>query len=816
MATETPEERRARMQARSPAAVYGNRGALPLAEVTELGAEEVTPGARRINRGESGLRDPQADSQMRIRQNAPMRNTPIPSNPAVEQMGLGERSQEALKRAERFTSATGTITQPALSAQVKPKAVGGVLAAGLGASTTALNAANVYDQTGGDWAETAKQVAYDAPAAIGSTLGAVAGGVLGRRSPAVATSGMLAGGALGDTGGNQIASGIDRLLGGDGMSPLQALQAQNQQTQPRDFYTGDVPLPPGQYQDEAGVIRDAAGAPVDNGAQPMFIPGAPPGDLGRPAPVAAEPEPSVQAAVAEDVPPAAAPAAAATVQAPQQSGFGQTGIGGIVGRTNEQGVTEFSNRGDDVRGASGTFNAGGRLGDGQGTFSTYNGQEALARFERANQIRSAAGLGQNDFQSRQQRAATRATQLIERNSSRINDLMATGDPADRRAAMALQAQNEQLAASVATATEAEGRMGLGQLNAEVQRERTAATQGGLRDYLALAREQARQTQNQASGREDIAARNAETYERDVTNTFAVRDPQTGEASVPPERLAMITQRAPEFAQQREAAMRESIMALQQQAQAGDPAAQAQLKQAKQDYDRFRQDIYRIGNDGKTVELRPVDEWNPTDRKVFFDDIQAQERLQASRTDSIVPDVLGGIVGGALTGLRAPGSPRARLISAAAGAGLGAIGADAIEKQALGTRSTAAQGANNASPLLAANYNSVATEGDNIVATLNDGSVVNLSDLVRSDADPSIARRGNDLLPSYGRGGRTSQYAPVIQTTFDAAAAQLNSPDEATRRQAQDVLAQFARDDALYQSLTPQQRARLPRDKGLGE
>lgn len=826
MATETPEQRRLRLQHTNAGNGF-ERAPLPRPIVEELPMQNQDLGqidsGRRLNRGESGLGDVTQDSRARIRTNAQYRGQPsqgdfFTDRPSQERMGLSERSQEALKRAERFTSAPGTITQSPLQAQVKPKAVGGVLAAGLGASTTALNAASVYDQTGGDWAETAKQVAYDVPAAVGSTLGAVAGGVLGRRSPTVATTGMLAGGALGDTGGNQIASGVDRLLGGDGMSPLQALQAQNQQTQPRDFYTGDVPLPPGQYQDEAGVIRDSAGAPVDNGARPMFTTGAPPGDLGRPAPVAAEPQPSVQAAVAEDVQPAAAaPApAAATVQAPQQSGFGQTGIDGIVGRTNEQGVTEFSNRGDDVRGASGTFNAGGRLGDGQGTFSTYNGQEALARFERANQIRGAAGLGQNDFQSRQQRAATRATQLIERNSSRINDLMATGDPADRRAAAALQAQNEQLAASIATATEAESGVMLGQLNASVERERTAASQSGLRDYLALAREQALQTKNQAAGREDIAARNAETYERDVTNTFAVRDPQTGEASVPPERLAMITQRAPEFAKQREAAMRESIMALQQQAKAGDPTAQAQLEQAKQDYKRFRQDIYRIGSDGKTVELRPVDEWNPTDRKVFFDDIQAQERLQAGRTDSIVPDVLGGIVGGALTGLRAPGSPRARLISAAAGAGLGAIGADAVEKQALGTRSTAAQGANNASPLLAANYNSVTTEGDNIVATLNDGSVVNLSDLVRLDADPSITRRGNDLLPSYGRGGRTSQYAPVIQTTFDAAAARLNSPDEATRRQAQDVLAQFARDDALYQSLTPQQRARLPRNKGLGE
>lgn len=799
MATETPEQRRLRLQHTNAGNGF-ERAPLPRPVVEEIPMQQTdlgqTDATRRLNRGESGLGDVVQDSRTRIRTNQQFRNQPsqgdlFTERPEQERMGLNEKSQAALKRAEQFTAQPGKIIS---EAQVKPRAVGGVLAAGLGASTTALNAAQVYDRTGGDISETAKQVAYDAPAAIGSTLGAVAGGYLGRRSPAVGATGMLAGGALGDTGGNQIASGVDRLLGGDGMSPLQALDAQAPQEQ--------APLTAEEQAIDDQLraldnIEIARRADLNGQSAPVTPTAASPAV----APAAAQ----VQAAQAQ---PAAAPASAAS------NSFGQTGIGGIVGRTNEQGVPEFSNQPTDVQGAQGTYNAGGTLGDGQGTFSTYDGQAALGAFERANQIR--AGGSGNPLADRQAAQARRAEQTIQLNQGRINGLLQSGKPSDIIQARMLERQNEQLYGQITGAGTNQTNLALGELEAQVQRERTAASSSGLRDYLSLAREQAAQTRQQASGREDFAEKNAETYERDVTNTFAVTNPETGEVSVPPERLAMITQRAPEFAQQREAAMRESIMALQQQAKAGDPTAQAQLDQAKQDYKRFQQDIYRIGSDGKTVELRPVDEWNPTDRKVFFDDIQAQERLQAGRTDSIVPDVLGGIVGGALTGLRAPGSPRARLISAAAGAGLGAIGADAVEKQALGTRSTAAQGANNASPLLAANYNSVTTEGDNIVATLNDGSVVNLSDLVRSDADPSIARRGNDLLPSYGRGGRTSQYAPVIQTTFDAAAARLNSPDEATRRQAQDVLAQFARDDALYQSLTPRQRARLPRSKGLGE
>ena len=772
MATETPAQRRLRLA--------GEKAQAEGLENIRGSASRTPPAPEPQGLGDTGRVPPENDPRLRNEGGT----RPLQSSPAH---GFSQRSVDAIDRAKKFTSAVGTITQPPLQAQVKPKAVGGVLAAGLGASTTALNAANVYDQTGGDWAETAKQVAYDAPAAIGSTLGAIAGGVLGRRSPIVATSGMLTGGVLGDTGGNQLASSVDRLLGGDGMSPLQALQAQNQQTQPRDFYAGDVPLPPGQYQDEAGVIRDSAGAPVDNGT-----------------PAAATTAP----AAATTAPAAASTAPAAVTTAPQQSGFGQTGIDGIVGRTNAQGIPEFSNIEADVRGAQGTYNAGGRLGDEQGTFSTYNGREALARFERANQIRREAGFGgSGGGASNIGGGSSRAEQMIQINNERIKGLLKSGDVNDRRLAAVYQKQNEDLSASMVNAENNRTKMALGQLEADVQRERTAASQSGLRDYLALAREQALQTKDQAAGREDFAEKNTESYERDVTNTFAMRDSETGEVSVPPERLAMITQRAPEFAKQREAAMRESIMALQQQAKTGDPTAQAQLDQAKQDYKRFRQDIYRIGNDGKTVELRPIDEWNPTDRKVFFDDIQAQERLQASRTDSGVPDALGGIVGGALAGLRAPGGARTRLASAAVGAGLGALAGDAAEEQVLGTRSTAAQGANNASPLLASNYNSETTEGDSIVATLNDGTVVNLSDFARESADPSGIS---------GRGKRTSQYAPVIQTTFDAAAARLNSPDEATRRQAQDVLAQFARDDALYQSLTPQQRARLPRSKGLGE
>lgn len=794
MATETPEQRRLRLQHTNAGNGF-ERAPLPRPVVEEIPMQQTdlgqTDATRRLNRGESGLGDVVQDSRTRIRTNQQFRNQPsqgdlFTERPEQERMGLNEKSQAALKRAERFTAAPGTITTEALAAQARPRAVGGVLSAGLGASTTLMNAANVYDQTGGDIGETAKQVAYDIPAAIGSTLGTVAGGYLGRRSPAAGATGMLAGGALGDTGGNQIASGADRLLGGDGMSPLQALDAQREAAP-------QAPLTPEEQQIDATLrgldnVEIARRAEL-NGAPALAAPAAAPA--------------AVQAAApAEQSTPAATPAEAPA----EPNGYGKTNIPGVVGRVNEQGVTEFSNLGTDVQGAQGTFDAGGRLGDGQGTFSTYDGQAALGAFERANQIR--AGGSGNPLADRQAAQARRAEQTIQLNQGRINGLLQSGKPSDIIQARMLERQNEQLYSQMTGAGTNQTNLALGELEAQVQRERTAASSSGLRDYLSLAREQARQTQNQASGREDIAERNAKNYERDLTNAFAVTNPETGETAVPQERLAMITQRAPAFAQQREAAMRESIQALRQQAATGDASAQKQLAAAEADYNRFRQDIYRVGADGQSVELRPVDEWNPVDRQVFFDDIQTQERLQADRESSVLPEVLGGVVGSALAGSRVPGGPRARAVGALAGAGLGALGGNLAEGQVLGTRSTAAGGPNNASPLLATNYNNVMTEGDNVVATLSDGTVVNLSEFVRENADPNFIG---------GRGSRTSQYVSVIRTTFDAAAAQLNSSDAAARRQAQDVLAQFARDDALYQSLTEEQRRRLARSNAaLGE
>lgn len=807
MAIETPEQRRQRMAQRHPDAVNSGRGGLPQMQVQELGAEEVTPAARRVNRGETGMADPQADSQMRIRQNAEARTQPTARQPELERMGLGEQSQAALERSKKFTSATGTFTQPALNAQARPRAVGGLLAAGLGASTTAMNAAQVYDQTGGDISETAKQVAYDAPAAIGSTLGAVAGGYLGRRNPSASNAGMLAGGLLGDTGGRQIAAGADRLLGGDGLSPLEALQAQQPQTATQ--------LTPEQQAaiDEVNAISDADSAARAGAQVPQTT---------APTPAASTPI-VAQPALGETTQPAQAPAPVAP--APAGNGFAPTNIPGVVGRTNAQGVPEFSNDPEAVRGATGpNFTAGGRLGDGQGTFSQL-GDSALAmqRYERAGEIRRQGRL--DDMQARQaaeQRSTMRRMQI---NDTQARDLLRSGRPSEIIQARALQRENLQLGQSLEGARQSEQALGLGQQNAQILRERNEILDSGVRAQTALQRQQLaeeraanEQIRTQASGREAFAEKNAETFPDRVANLFSQVDPATGEAGVPPQTMALIEERAPVYAQQREAALRESIAALQRQAEGGDATAAAQLEQAQNDYARFRQDVYRIGADGQTAELRPVREWPEDQAAPFFTDVKDQQLRQGARTDSIVPDIGGALAGAGLgsTALRLPGGPRVKIPAFLASTAIGAIAGDAAESQGLGTRSTAPKGAQNLSATIPANFDYIAPDGDNVVATLGDGQVVNLSDLARAQADPTVARRAGDIIPKYGRGGRTSEYQDISRATFDATLAQLNSANPRARADAQNTLALFARDDALYQSLSEKQRARLPRQTGLGE
>ena len=96
------------------------------------------------------------------------------------------------------------------------------------------------------------------------------------------------------------------------------------------------------------------------------------------------------------------PAEQASAPAAQGNGFQQTGIGGIVGRRNSQGVMEFSNAQGDVAGAAGTRLVDGNMGDGIGGLSVGqagDAQQAIERVDRANAERqrmvdaSRGGLG---------------------------------------------------------------------------------------------------------------------------------------------------------------------------------------------------------------------------------------------------------------------------------------------------------------------------------------------------------------------------------------------------------------------------------------
>lgn len=796
---------------------------------------DETPEQRRIRiAGEQA----QADGLARIRGGAtsPGATTPPPAAGLGEQpdprlrndggyrpaqssqaSGFSQRSVDALDRAKKVTNAPGTITRGPLEQLGRPRAAGALAAAGLGASTVAMNAANVYDRTDGDITDTAKQVAFDLPGAVGGTLGAVAGGYLGRRSPAAGTAGMIAGGALGQTGGDQIASGVNRIAGGNGLSPLQELEARDAAPVDNTVYVSpanaDVPL----AQADGGVPIDArTGLPVSTTQTPA------PTTANLTQPTAPQ-NPQAPAAPAAQAAPGTTPAPAA-VPADNTGAWGQTGIPGVVGRNNADGVPEFSNNPADVADATGRATAGGRLGDGQGTFSVgAAGDSALAlqRFERANQIRAGAaapeyGLGSNaqaQLAARQQYAQQR----MEINEGQIQGLLREGTPSSILQARALQRENRTLAERSNANLEVSSRLALGQLNADAMNARTAATAAGTRQYLQLLKQQQEATRQQVGSRDDIAQANAGTYDDRIQGAFGQLD-QDGKVVVDPAVNDLLTQRAPQYAQQREAAFRESAAALQQAAARGDGNAAAQLKQLQSDYARFRQDVYRVDSQGNPVELRPVREWSEDNAQQFFTDVKDQERRQGAADTVGAPAAVGagaGALAGLAAGARVPGGPRARVVGALAGAALGGLAGQAAQQQATGPRSTAPLGPGNQSATLASNYNRVATDGDNVVATLNDGQVVNLSDLLYEDVNPSVRRTSGSVLPTFSRGRRSSQYTPVIRTTFDAALAQANSADPQARQQAQDVLGAFARNDDLYASLTEQQRKKLPRQQGLG-
>lgn len=691
--------------------------------------------------------------------------------------GFSQRSVDALDRARQFTNAAGTLTQNPLESQARPRAAGGLAAGVIGSGLLGVNATNVYNQTDGDVGETLRQVAFDIPPAVGGVLGTIAGGAMGRRNPTAGAAGMLAGGTLGDTGGRQISAGISRLAGGTGESPLERLRNARPPTELDADGNLVITSPDSDVPEIVG--------PTDP-RHPNYV--APAATAAPAANPAAQPE----AAVTQQ------PVVPAAAEQPQLgNGWMPSSVPGIATRVNAQGTPEFSNspealaaiEGQTVRSGGGTLSVG----------APGDSELAMGRFQRAADIRQ---QGRNaDLQERQFAQQRRVQQTMQVNESQIESLLSSGRPSDILRARALQRQNANLSAQLEGSVSTERELALGQLDAQVQRERTAELGAGIRAQTALQRQQLAQerednsqTRRIAQEREDIAGRNAETWDDRVAGVFS--QDVDGEARVPTEVNALLTQRAPAFAEQREQALRTTIQSLTERANAGDADAAAQLARAQDDYQRFVTDVYRVGADGQPVELRPVREWGEDSASQFFTDVQAQQRLGQDRS-TMLPE-LGGATAGALAGFRAtPGGAGPRLAGAATGALLGALGGNLAEDAVRGQTSRVPQGPFNVSPSIAANTNRVYTSRGNVVSTLSDGSVVNLDDLLYEDATGPLSSRK-----------RTSRYAPIIQAQFDAAVAQARSTDADTRRDAEQVLEAFSRNDDLRATLTEAQRRRL--------
>jgi hypothetical protein len=399
----------------------------------------------------------------------------------------------------------------------------------------------------------------------------------------------------------------------------------------------------------------------------------------------------------------------------------------------------------------------------------------------------------------------RMQQTMQINANRAEYLMQSGRPNDRREANLLMAQNEQLAAQANQLGQTAQQIGLGLENAGVQRERTAALDSGIRAQTALGRQQLAQdnarragTKDQTASREKIAADNAATFPERVEGLFSERDPATGDVSVPPETMALLTERAPVYAEQREAAFRESIAALRTRAEQGDAGAAAQLTQAESDYDRFVQDVYSVDSEGNPTELRPVRQWGENAADQFFVDVRGQQQLQQDRSTSL-PELGGALAGAAAGAVRTPGGVVPRAVGALAGGALGALGGSAAESVVRGQQTRVPQGGRGASPTIAANTNRVYTSRGNVISTLSDGSTINLRDLMYN-----------------AEGSRTTANAPIIQAQFDALVAQTRSSDPTSRLEAEQAMEIFSTDDDLRATLTKQQRARLTSRQGLGE
>lgn len=211
---------------------------LPRPGVQSVPVEEINyrpfngTAADPLRMGQSGLPAGSSatdDSMVRIRANAatrlhnqqaapaldPLDNTTSTGSPSAKPTPA-ETAQSALDKAAKVTGDTNR-------AKLGPVVKG----AGLGALALAqpvVNAKEVYDQTGGDLAETGKQILHDGAGLAGSAIGYVTGSRLGM-------AGGLAGGAGGDYAGHLVANKVDSFLGGDGMSPLEASQQRQVATQ---------------------------------------------------------------------------------------------------------------------------------------------------------------------------------------------------------------------------------------------------------------------------------------------------------------------------------------------------------------------------------------------------------------------------------------------------------------------------------------------------------------------------------------------------------------------------------------------------------
>jgi hypothetical protein len=797
----TPEQRRIPLGFRDSATGRIMPPPLPRAGVEELAptSQNYTSTDARMTRGQTGIPDVATDSRERIRANAPLRNAPVQPDlftprPEAERMGLGERSQQALDRAKRFTNATGTIVNPPSPGGMPASTVsraGGIGATALGASETIMNANTVYNRSGGDIGETAKQVAYDIPGAVLGGLGAVAGGSLGRRSPAAMTFGTAAGGAYGYKAGDQIAGGVDRMLGGDGMSPLEAMrQAEQQQSTPQIMSDGG-------FEVEVPGINDVPGYTEvvyeDDPRHPMYQ--APSGAVPQ-VPSAQIAEPELGASMPEAT-------QASMPEAAQPAGYGQTSVPGIVGRQGADGVPEFTNNPEAIANAQGQFDAGGRLGDGRGTFNVMENAAAMLGPQTgagaAPQL-GQGGAGQGFDMTRQERITQ---SRIDMNNRMIRSMLSSGKPSDIMQARGLQRQNDSLMDQIENSAGRRERIELGRMQNETNRMSNRDVIAAERAALAAERERYSQAGGNADAYEDAAARNAQAFPGRVLNVFGESDGDGG-MSVPPETAQMIELRQSSFAEQRRNAMESMVADLSARAQGGDQQARAELEQVMAQRQQLTAAMFRVGPQG-ALEPRPVSEWPQEEQDLFFRDVETQLRAQTGKTDSWLPE-LGGATAGAAAGFRAGRGVRGKIIGAATGAAVGGFGGNTAENAVRGQRSYAPSGSTNQSIMMPSNLNAVFADGDALMVQTQDGQTINFNDMIYQNVNPG---RADGIPYMSGRGGVTSEAQPAVRAAFTKALQLAQSGGQGAEG-AREALALMAGNNsaAMRNMLSEQQRREL--------